>query len=463
MTNGCPEKWQTVSLSPEIRPRGGVEDSQYLAMWSLKIRDTDVYQAEAVSYQTDILPYKIYKISFMYRHQGSSSGSLFFRVGNNVLPSSNNTIKYISDNYEAIKELPINGSSGNTWRYYEFFYFNNSPLTYSYLLIHPFSDNSEKEKQKWINIDDFVITIECEYVTSNVDIFYNNIDSYSMPSYSIASRYIQSSNTFIYQNQPMRFIAGKEITLNPGFKTEDGADFEAYIYRSICSKPFQAIGEPSVYIPNGFTANCDGFNDIWEIRDKNKGRDYINATSYELEIWNRWGQSIYKVSGERTPSLKGGDIFWEGIGYPNGTYYYHLNLYNCTYYGSNPKIYKGYIVKLGDGCNDRLSVLNTDYVANADTVNTAKHFPFEQENSQLAEKFSVSPNPSTGSFAVDWAAKENQDFVLTISNQFGNIVFEKKYQNVKEFNDIFQLTKKGIYFVSIRGNNKINYKTFVIH
>ena len=71
--------------------------------------------------------------------------------------------------------------------------------------------------------------------------------------------------------------------------------------------------EPSsLLIPNVFTPNGDGSNDLFTIEG-------VNLESVEGEIWNRWGQQMFSWN-----NIKGG---WDGrttsgTEVPNGTYFY---------------------------------------------------------------------------------------------------------------------------------------------
>ncbi|HEY0977388.1 MAG TPA: gliding motility-associated C-terminal domain-containing protein [Flavobacteriales bacterium] len=74
--------------------------------------------------------------------------------------------------------------------------------------------------------------------------------------------------------------------------------------------------EPEFVIPTGFTPNGDGWNDAWQI-------DLIELfPNCEVEIFNRWGEPLFKSVGYKVP--------WDGRysgGYvPVGTYYYTIVL-----------------------------------------------------------------------------------------------------------------------------------------
>jgi len=68
-------------------------------------------------------------------------------------------------------------------------------------------------------------------------------------------------------------------------------------------------------IPNTFSPNGDGIHDRWEI---NYLESYPGAT---VEVFNRYGQAVYKSFGYATPW----DGTYKGKGLPAGTYYYIIN------------------------------------------------------------------------------------------------------------------------------------------
>jgi gliding motility-associated-like protein/uncharacterized repeat protein (TIGR01451 family) len=87
------------------------------------------------------------------------------------------------------------------------------------------------------------------------------------------------------------------------------------------------------FIPEGFSPNGDGINDLFVIR----GIDHYSANT--IEIYNRWGDKVFEASpyqntwdGKSTMGLKVG-----GNELPIGTYFYVLNL------GDGSNVYKGTI------------------------------------------------------------------------------------------------------------------------
>jgi gliding motility-associated-like protein len=66
--------------------------------------------------------------------------------------------------------------------------------------------------------------------------------------------------------------------------------------------------EPSIFIPNAFTPNGDGLNDVWKVFT-------TGAERISFEIFDRWGEVI----------VAGSDVqAWDGNGYPSGLYYYRV-------------------------------------------------------------------------------------------------------------------------------------------
>ena len=78
---------------------------------------------------------------------------------------------------------------------------------------------------------------------------------------------------------------------------------------------------PEINVPNGFSPNGDGKNDVWQI-------DFIyQFPDCEVEVYNRWGERLFYSKGYAVPfngQYKGKDL-------PVGTYYYVINLNHPAY------------------------------------------------------------------------------------------------------------------------------------
>jgi gliding motility-associated-like protein len=70
----------------------------------------------------------------------------------------------------------------------------------------------------------------------------------------------------------------------------------------------------TIEVPNIFTPNNDGFNDIFTVKTN-------GYNDFNIEIFNRWGAMVYTVTAKR--------IRWDGytdagVQVPSGVYYYHI-------------------------------------------------------------------------------------------------------------------------------------------
>jgi gliding motility-associated-like protein len=93
------------------------------------------------------------------------------------------------------------------------------------------------------------------------------------------------------------------------------------------------VSEITQLIPNIISPNNDGKNDFWRL-------DFINVfyKNAEIEIFNRWGESIFKSTGYDNAW----DGSYKGNPLPVGAYYYTINLHDPK----EEKIYKGTITLL---------------------------------------------------------------------------------------------------------------------
>ena len=89
----------------------------------------------------------------------------------------------------------------------------------------------------------------------------------------------------------------------------------------------------TVFIPNTFTPNNDGYNDVWKmIYDLNCWVDV------EFRIFNRWGSEIYHGYGDDFDSYP----YWNGS-VNNGTSYVSDGVYTYTFYArkwNSPEVYQ---------------------------------------------------------------------------------------------------------------------------
>ena len=80
----------------------------------------------------------------------------------------------------------------------------------------------------------------------------------------------------------------------------------------------EGLANTEVAIPNAFTPNGDGINDVWNIKS------LIDYPSCLVSIFTRYGSLIYQSRGYAKPW----DGVYNGSPLPTGTYYYIINLQN---------------------------------------------------------------------------------------------------------------------------------------
>ena len=146
---------------------------------------------------------------------------------------------------------------------------------------------------------------------------------------SFARDVIGSAGTFATSTQgSMEWTIGEVTTetyVNAGYSFTQG--FHQPNILEIIAKP------NDLFIPEGFSPNIDGINDVFVIRG------IENYPNNKIEIYNRWGQKVFEATpyknnwnGESQNGISvGGDQL------PIGTYFYLLDL------GIGTPIYKGTI------------------------------------------------------------------------------------------------------------------------
>lgn len=85
------------------------------------------------------------------------------------------------------------------------------------------------------------------------------------------------------------------------------------------------------YVPNSFTPNGDGINDVFQ-------PVFTGISSYKIEIYNRWGDVIFASEDPHEPwlgNVDGGEHFAE-----DGVYLYHIVVSDLLFY---PREFQGHI------------------------------------------------------------------------------------------------------------------------
>jgi gliding motility-associated-like protein len=129
--------------------------------------------------------------------------------------------------------------------------------------------------------------------------------------------------------------AGSSTQTNPTHKYILPGNYEVTLYAensagcrdTFSLKYYIVIPDKELIIPNAFSPNSDGINDQWVIEGLNGYPDC------RVEIFNRWGQSVFSSKGYSPWNGK-----YKGKDMPVGTYYYIIS--------TSLKIYKGWVVLL---------------------------------------------------------------------------------------------------------------------
>lgn len=82
------------------------------------------------------------------------------------------------------------------------------------------------------------------------------------------------------------------------------------------SNPVENPDKKGLLIPNAFSPNGDGRNDLFEILN------FDNQTLIEFKVFNRWGTVVFKTENPK----KGWDGTYKNILQPVGTYGYVIRI-----------------------------------------------------------------------------------------------------------------------------------------
>ncbi len=137
------------------------------------------------------------------------------------------------------------------------------------------------------------------------------LDSVTMIAKAIANQNYQFDH---WETTPTNYTTD----IHPNNKS-DSINF--FVSRDFCLKAVfklkpadQTYGDPM--IPSGFSPNNDGNNDIFNVYG------IADASSYELEVYNRWGELIFRSIDK----AHGWDGIYNGVPAPVGIYAYRYNI-----------------------------------------------------------------------------------------------------------------------------------------
>ncbi|MBK7871705.1 MAG: gliding motility-associated C-terminal domain-containing protein [Saprospiraceae bacterium] len=117
-------------------------------------------------------------------------------------------------------------------------------------------------------------------------------------------------NTFSWTSNPLDNSISNPNIANPTVSPEETTTYTVNVAQGICTAQdtvtlFVRNCDPVVFLPNAFTPNGDGINDIWRIRSNsiNLLKPEAGGSTY-LVVYNRWGQKVFET---RDP-----EVGWNG-------------------------------------------------------------------------------------------------------------------------------------------------------
>jgi gliding motility-associated-like protein len=194
--------------------------------------------------------------------------------------------------------------------------------------------------------DNFMISEPDEYFDFNVTGIENSLKN--LPTGSISILLLPSGSEPYETSLELRtpFFPGQEIIRDwTGFP--GGSGNYSFTHEELYSGIYEVsvrdqlgclitqevtVGyDSALLIPNIFTPNGDSYNDYFEISNLPK-----SGSGTSLVITNRWGNIIFESDDYNENNL------WNGGDYPDGTYFYRLNIPNQGSYSGWIEIWRGH-------------------------------------------------------------------------------------------------------------------------
>lgn len=346
----------------------------------------------------------------------------------------------------------------------------------------------------------FTIVITCPQCP--LDIYYENRSQATtpLPPLTQAARKIVAGESvdptqvdgpvIVGPGEYVVFEAGVVDVANPGFSV-NGGTFIMQIVPGACISECDDCcvdwtGFTYDFIPNVFTPNGDGVNDVWLVPDYSHPDCAYNANGFELTIYDRWGCAVY-VKNENYNyccPFTSGYISWNGYANTNcihntsgqtdsyngqlvsdGVYYYILKfkvsdasgcyqefveLGDITIFGGVPELSE----QIFENQNSITFVLpDGTSIENGTNAIPSK----ELETSFLT----IYPNPTNQDFTIN--VSENlisSNSTLEVYNTLGQLIVIEPLVNTPKIINFNQYSA-GIYLVKVSGNGITETKLLI--
>ncbi|MEZ4798794.1 MAG: gliding motility-associated C-terminal domain-containing protein [Flavobacteriales bacterium] len=190
-------------------------------------------------------------------------------------------------------------------------------------LMYDWSNGSQSQMISVTEPDNYIVVVSNGFCSDvdDINVFFNPIPEnpfddevisfcFSLPPYIVRLDAQNEGSTFVWDDSSEGQIYN---AAQPGVYTVDiSTDFG-------CTASYSAIIEEdcpgAIYAPNAFTPDGDGLNDVWVVEG-------YNINTYNLRIWNRWGELMFETNSLKRPWLgqrRDGDEYVEA-----GVYHYRI-------------------------------------------------------------------------------------------------------------------------------------------
>jgi gliding motility-associated-like protein len=218
-------------------------------------------------------------------------------------------------------------NSGNA--YSGFFVFTDNTISGENLQTHLSTTLVKNKKyciEFYISLADnssyYINNIGCYFTNDPLNVTVPSLSIYT-PQYTNTTNSLNDSNGWAHFTGDFIAVGGEEYLTIANFQSFSEIDTvfigfplgvnqkQCYFYVDdvsvICCDP---TGCDEIIIPNIFTPNSDGINDIFQI-------EFLPANS-KLAIYSRWGNQVYQSDNYQNN--------WDGQNHSPGVYYYILTL-----------------------------------------------------------------------------------------------------------------------------------------
>ncbi len=196
-------------------------------------------------------------------------------------------------------------------------------------MVHSWSNTEDTPTINVTESGSYIVVVDNEGCISSDEVFvqFNPLPLDPMPNDTIVCFDDLPNGLYVNgQNPGATFLWSNGETDRENFINQAGVSRVTITTPNGCSQIFDLLLEEIcngdfLYIPNSFTPNNDGLNDVFKI-------DGSRMASLQVTIWNRWGDIVFQ-SQEKQPvwngSDRGGEYYVESEVYVYQVYYQYFD------------------------------------------------------------------------------------------------------------------------------------------